>query len=141
VTEPAYIPALFTLPELAAYMQTPAVDPNTATLLAELAEGLIADTYGGDLPTPAPARLRRIALEVVKRAYNNPNGYVSETLGDYSYNRGGNGGGAQVGIYLTAFERQQIATLSGRSTVRTVRMVTAYDDGTSRVWVTGDQQA
>jgi hypothetical protein len=59
---------LFTLDDLAAYMQVPAVTPVTGELLSELTDDLIADAYGGPLPTPAPARVRRIALEVAKRA-------------------------------------------------------------------------
>ena len=126
MTEPAA--GLFTLPELAAYCQVPDVDPTTGTLLLDLVTGLIADTLGADLPDPPPARFRRIALEAAKRAYLNPNGYVSETLGDYSYNRGGNGGGAQVGVYLTALERRQILHTVGKPSVGTVRLVTAYDE-------------
>jgi hypothetical protein len=130
VTEPAYVPWLFTLPELAAYMQTPTVDEATAALLAELAESLIADTYGAELPDPSPARLRRIALEVTKRAYQNPNGYVSESIGDYSYTRGARSDPrslGQSGVYLTDAERAAIVSLSGRSTVRTFRLVTPFE--------------
>ena len=130
MTEPAYVPALFTLPELAAYMQTPTVDEATATLLAELAEGLIADTYGAELPDPPPPRLRRIALEATKRAYQNPNGYVSESIGDYSYTRGSRSNPRaleQSGVYLTDAERATIVSASGRSTVRTYRLVTALE--------------
>jgi hypothetical protein len=117
---------LFTLDDLAAYMQVPAVTPVTGELLSELTDDLIADAYGGPLPTPAPARVRRIALEVAKRAYQNPNGYVSETLGDYSYNRGSRSNPRamdQSGLYLTDEERRAIASVAGRSTVRTVQFV------------------
>jgi hypothetical protein len=117
---------LFTLDDLAAYMQVPAVTPTTGALLSELTDDLIADAYGGPLPTPAPARVRRIALEVAKRAYQNPNGYVSETLGDYSYNRGSRSSPRamdQSGLYLTDEERRAIASVAGRSTVRTVQFV------------------
>lgn len=119
------MPELFTLPELAAYMQVPAVNEDTGTLLQELATSLIADTYGSPLPDPPPDRLRRVALEVTKRAYLNPNGYVSETLGDYSYNRGGTGSGG-AGVYLTDAERQTVRAAGGLPTVRTVRLVTPY---------------
>jgi hypothetical protein len=127
------MPSLFTLPELAAYMQTPEVDEATAALLAELAVDLIADTYGGNVPNPAPARLRRIALEVTKRAYQNPNGYVSESIGDYSYTRGSRSSPKaleQTGVYLTDAERNAIVSVSGRSTVRTFRLVTPFGEET-----------
>lgn len=130
---------LFTLPELAAYMQAPSINEESAALLLELVTDLIADTYGADLPDPPPAKFRRIALEAAKRAYLNPNGYVSETLGDYSYNRGGNGGGAQVGVYLTRAERQAILAAGGRPTVSTVQLVPPYYDPalTPPNWWTG----
>jgi hypothetical protein len=124
-------PTLFTLPELAAYMQVPSVDDATAALLAELAEGLIAEVYGRAIPDPPPARLRRIALEVTKRAYQNPNGYVSESIGDYSYTRGSRTSGNaldQSGVYLTDAERNAVVSASGRSTVRTFRLVTPFED-------------
>lgn len=129
MTEPA--PALFTLPELAAYMQTPQLDETTAGLLAELTGSLIVETYGGALPQPAPPRLRRIALEVTKRAYQNPNGYVSESIGDYSYTRGSRSSSKaldQSGVYLTDAERNAIAAVAGRSTVRSYRLVTPFED-------------
>jgi hypothetical protein len=121
---------LFTLPELAAYMQAPSVNGDSAELLLELVTDLIADTYGGDLPDPPPAKFRRIALEAAKRAYLNPNGYRSETLPDgYSYTRGNDTSRAQAGLYLTDVERRQITSAAGGATVRTTRLVTS-----SQMW-------
>lgn len=117
---------LFALPELAAYLQVPALNEDAATLLLELATDLIADAYGAVLPDPPPPRLKRIALEVVKRAYLNPNGYVSESFTDYSYNRGA-GNVQQSGIYLTDAERAAIRGLAGLSVVRTVQLTTPFD--------------
>ena len=127
------MPDLFTLPELAAYMQVPSVNEDTGNLLLELATGLIEDVYGAALPDPAPSRLKRIALEVVKRAYLNPNGYTSETLGEYSYNRGSRNGREldQAGIYLTDAERSAVASAGGRSTVRTAQLVQPFYADTS----------
>lgn len=119
--------ALFTSAELASYMQVPSVNDDTADLLIELTEGLIEDVYGDALPDPARSRLKRIGLEIAKRAYLNPNGYVSETLGDYSYSRGSYGRGpSEHGVFLTASERQQIVAASGRSSVRSVRLVNSF---------------
>lgn len=116
--------ALFTTAELAAYMQVPSVNEDTAALLIELTEGLIADVYGAALPDPAPSRLKRVGLEVAKRAYLNPSGYRSESLGDYSYTRASDA--VSSGIYLTTAERSAIVSLSGRSTVRTVQLVQPF---------------
>jgi hypothetical protein len=124
---------LFTLDDLAAYMQVPAVTEATGLLLIELTDDLITDAYGAPLPDPAPGRLRRIALEVAKRAYQNPNGYVSETLGDYSYTRGSRSNPKaldQSGVYLTDEERRAIGNAAGRATIRTVQLVSpmSYSD-------------
>lgn len=123
--------ALFITSELASYLQQSSINEGAAELLLELTEGLIEDVYGAALPDPAPARLKRIALEVAKRAYLNPNGYVSESLGDYSYSRGSHGRGpTQHGVFLTTAERQAIVSASGRSTVRSVRLVNSYGSTT-----------
>lgn len=118
--------ALFTTAELAAYMQQAesAVNQQTAELLLDLTTGLIEDVYGGALPDPVPMRLLRVGLEVAKRAYLNPNGYVSESLGDYSYSRGR--GPTQQGVYLTSAERQAIRGAAGLPTVRSVRLVNPF---------------
>lgn len=120
--------ALFIESELASYMQVPSVDADTAALLIELTEGLIEDAYGSTpLPDPAPSRLKRVALEVAKRAYLNPNGYVSESLGDYSYSRGAYGRGpSQHGVFLTSAERQAVRGAAGLPTVRSVKLVTPF---------------
>lgn len=116
---------LFTLPELAAYMQVPSVNEDTAELLLELASDLITDVYGDALPDPAPSRLKRVALEVVKRAYLNPNGYVSENLADYGYRRGSDA--ARSGVFLTDAERAVVVSAAGRSTVGSVKLVTPFE--------------
>lgn len=119
---------LFTLPELAAYMQVPSVNEDTGDLLLELATGLIAEVYDPTdevLPDPAPSRLKRIALEVVKRAYLNPNGYASENLADYGYRRGAEA--ARSGVFLTDPERASVVRASGRSTMRSVKLVTPFE--------------
>lgn len=116
--------ALFTSAELASYMQVPSVSEDTYDLLIELAEGLIEDAYGSALPGPAPTRLKRIGLEVVKRAFLNPSGYRSETIADYSYTRGPES--SRSGIYLTSAERQAIRGAAGLSTVRSVKLVTPF---------------
>jgi hypothetical protein len=116
---------LFILPELAAYMQVPSINEETGELLLELVTGLIEDAYGSAIPAPVPSRLRRVALEATKRAYLNPNGYESESLGDYSYRRA-SGSRGRSGLYLTADEVRQVAAAAGRATVRTVQFVGPY---------------
>jgi len=119
---------LFTLPELAAYMQQPDVNEATGELIRELVTDLIADVSGAPIPDQFPPRFKRVALAATKRAYLNPNGYVSESLGDYSYSRGArSGAGVESSVYLTDAERASILASSGRSSVRSVKLVTPFE--------------
>lgn len=123
--------ALFTTTEFASYVQQPAVNEDTVTLLLELVTGLMEEAYGAVLPDPGTSAMRRIGLEATKRAYLNPNGYVQETLPDgYSYNRGGvYSAQTDNGVYLTAAERRALVAASGRATVRSYKLVNSF--GTS----------
>lgn len=116
---------MFTLTELASYLQVDTVPTATGDLLHELTEDLILDVVG--LPNASNRRVKAIALEVAARAYRNANGYQSETVDDYTYRRASGTGAA--GVYLTDGERAilvGIRTGSG-SRVRSVRLLSAYD--------------
>lgn len=68
-----------TLAEFASFLQS---DVDTATanlLLLDLAQGQIAEKIGEHDPWPTTAKA--IALEAAKRAYVNPEGVGSETIG------------------------------------------------------------
>ncbi len=100
---------LFTLADLAAALQVPSVDPVAGDLVRRRVTGrIIAVT--GVLGDPPPAAVFDIALTVAVRAYNNPQGLASETIGSYSYTRER---GQQGGVYLTEQERRQLRAAVG----------------------------
>ena len=70
----------------------------------------------------APARAIQITLAVALRAYNNPDGLISERLGDASW---GWWHGTQPGIYLTKDEEQALRRLGG-SAMRSATLVSPY---------------
>lgn len=95
---------LFELTELAALVQTE-VDDTTGTLLRTLVTGLIAGeipSYDLDAEPVAPV-VKAVALAAAARAYTNPQGLASETVGSYSYSRGSDN--RNGGVYLTQDER------------------------------------
>jgi hypothetical protein len=115
---------VFILDELASYLQVASIPPGTGDLLHELTEDLITDVVGGaNVDNP---RVKPIALEVAARAYRNANGYASETVDDYTYQRAA--GTQEAGVYLTDSERATLlAVKSGRvsRSVRSVKMRSA----------------
>lgn len=102
---------LFTLDEFAAYLQIDDLNETTATLLLELTTGVIESV--ATFPDGWPANVKAIGLTVTARAYNNPQGVVSESMGAYSYTR--NQGERRTGVFLTDEERSAIAIAAGVS--------------------------
>lgn len=105
--------ALYTLTEFASYVQSD-VDTATALLLRDLVTGLIEAVDGNDYTTAAPsAAAKAVALEAAARGYLNPQGYTSETIGEYTYRREGEA--AERGIFLTAAEVGRLRTTRPRN--------------------------
>lgn len=119
---------LFTLAELAAYSQRDSIDATTGNLLLELTTGAIESV--ATFPDGWPVVVKAIGLTVAARAYNNPQGVVSESMGGYSYTR--NQGERRTGIFLTEEERNTIAVAGGGSggafAVDTVGCSTSHAD-------------
>jgi pyruvoyl-dependent arginine decarboxylase (PvlArgDC) len=115
---------LLTVQDLASYLPESAENPDRAQFLIDLAEGLIYETIPAATAHNSTAALT-IALEVAARAYRNAQGYASERIDDYSYQRPN--ATQAAGVYLTQQERYQLLALAtpGRSRVRSVRMQTA----------------
>lgn len=61
----------------------------------------------------APDIVRMIVLRVAGRAFRNPEGFSSESAGDYSYQR--NGIGADGGLFLTQDEIKLIRKAAGKT--------------------------
>ena len=110
---------MFTLGELASYLQVDAVNPATGTLLLDLTTGLVLDV-AGNAAADNP-RVKPIALEVAARAYRNANGYASETVDDYTYRRAS--ATQEAGVYLTDAERATLLALRNGTASRSVRSV------------------
>lgn len=79
---------LFSLSELASYLQVPEVDNATADLLLSLVTAEIRAYVGGStydaLLDADLLAFKGIALEAAKRAYLNPSGLRSASIDDYS---------------------------------------------------------
>lgn len=97
--------AIYTAEEFASYVQSD-VDTATALLLRDLVTGLIDEL--ADFDGTYPATVKAIALTAAARAYTNPQGLTSETIGEYSYRRTGGSG-----VYLTAEEKSAISAAGG----------------------------
>jgi hypothetical protein len=75
---------LFTIPELASYMQQ-SLDTATATIARRVASGWLRSATGlTEWTEPIPDDLWAWALELGEMAYGNPSGYASETIDDHS---------------------------------------------------------
>ena len=89
-----------------------------ATALLDDASALARDVAGitwidpdtGDL-LAVPGSVRWAVLRAAERAIRNPEGYSSESAGDYSFQRTG----VQPGVYLTEAEEQAIRRALGRT--------------------------
>ena len=111
---------LFTDDELASYPGAEGIEPATTELLRQLAEARIYAVLPQEI-ADSSAIARGIALEVVTRAYRNPNGYAAENVDDYGYRRPASTAGS--GIYLTADERADLSALNAEAPRRRVRSV------------------
>lgn len=95
---------------------------------------LIRDEAGKDwvaldgVTITAPAAVVVVATQVAKRTYSNPDGYTSESVGDYSWQANG-----AAGLYLTTGESRIVRRAArGRSagSASDVRTPSAYGDYT-----------
>lgn len=80
----------------------------------------------------APRIVRTITLRVAERAIRNPEGFSSESAGDYSYQR--NGATGEGGLYLTERELKILLRAGGSSGVWT-QPITRGEPYDSTVWL------
>lgn len=84
---------LVTLVELQARPGFGDVDTSQAEALLEDVSGIVRDLAAGELDDTVspdtPAAVRAVVVDMVRRGLSNPLGYQSESVGDYSYSRGG----------------------------------------------------
>lgn len=118
---------LATIGELELRMQRPLVGtPDEGRAAAALADA--SALVRAELPpaklTPVPAAVVTIVCQAAARVLRNPEGYASETAGQYGYRYGD---AATVGVYLSTEERALLRRLAGRAGLRSTR--TPYTAG------------
>ena len=87
-----------------------------ATTLIDDASALVRDAASpllDDVASPdAPAAVVAVVVSMIRRGWVNPVGHQSESLGDYAYTAGTQGGVAT--LYLTARERKIVRRAVGK---------------------------
>jgi hypothetical protein len=113
--------AIATPTDLAASLQSD-VDTATATLLLELAQGMITEQIGEHDPWPAIAKAT--ALAATGRAYRNPQAAKRATAGPFAVEPMAD----EFGVYLTEAERSRLQEwlTRGRGAVGTIRTTSGY---------------
>lgn len=100
--------------QLASYLQA-TITTGAAETIIELANGIVTDVLGEDYdPNTAPTRVKAIVLEVAARAWRNPQGYSSVTVGIDDYDKTVRREGSaleRTGIYLTDNELAELLGL------------------------------
>ncbi|MFD8142618.1 hypothetical protein [Streptomyces sp. NPDC059708] len=81
-----------------------------------------AEWYGK--PETLPVGVKAVVLAVAERRVRNPNGYVSETAGEYTYRRPDM---SALGLALTKGELALIERAAGSRGLRTVETVRAFE--------------
>lgn len=120
-------PALATVAELELRMQRPlAGTPDEGRASAALldASALVRAELPPAKLAPVPAAVVTIVCQAAARWLRNPEGFASETAGQYGYRYGD---AATVGVYLTGDERAVLRRLAGRAGLRSTR--TPYTAG------------
>lgn len=120
---------LFTPAELASYMRRSTADLGNVDLHIELAEGLILPLIGGAAsPLITDIRIKATGIEVVARALRNPEGYIAESLDDWSGRLPETA--ARAGVFLTRDERSDLISLATPGSGGHARSVQLVADST-----------
>jgi hypothetical protein len=120
----AGLPSLASSEDLEALLMREFDDLEAARVekVLSIASDLVRDESGkswldpddpSKLVDPLPGIVRIITLRCAERAVRNPEGYSSESAGDYSYQRGGSSG--EGGLFLTEREIARLRRVGGRT--------------------------
>lgn len=107
----ASLPPLVTLADFGTWVGEDLTGDQQAAMILDAASALVRAearrTWTDDSGTlvDVPEQVRTITLEVAARRWRNPEGYTSETDGDYTYRMDD----AQASLYLTDIEREMLA--------------------------------
>src|SRR5690554_8051834 len=125
----ASLPPLVTLAEFGTWVGEDLTGDQQAAMILDAASALVRAearrTWTDDSGNlvDVPEQVRTITLEVAARRWRNPEGYTSETDGDYTYRMDD----AQASLYLTDIEREMLAVYrrprSGLWTLPTTREI------------------
>lgn len=103
-----------------------AIDDATALVLAVTGRTWLVSGVPDTRVTP-------IVLSVALRAFRNPEGYSTETVGSWTGVTGGSGQDVASGVYLTTHERDQLRALMGKSGIVSVEVTRPEHTATSGV--------
>lgn len=103
---------------------------DDASALARDVAGITWIDPDTDALLKVPGSVRWAVLRAAERAVRNPEGYSSESAGDYSYQRTG----VQPGVYLTEAEEKAIRRSFGRTGLWT-QPVTRNEEYYTTGWV------
>lgn len=130
------LPPLVSLDEFALRLGgISAADEDRAEAVLADASALIRAEAGADWVdeeeelVDVPAVIVAVCVAVAVRAFRNPEGVRSETIGGYAVTYAD----ASTAVYLTAGERREIRRAAGRSTIGAITLESPYVDTT--VWV------
>lgn len=129
---------LVTFAELQARPGFADADQTQAEALLDDASALVRDVASGELddvvPPDTPGAVRTVVVDMVRRGLSNPQGYASESVGDYSYSRGGG-----TSLQPTRREIKAIRRAVGFGGVTSVPMKSDLPDqlseGSSTAWL------
>lgn len=130
MTEAAEPVPLATLEQLKARPGVVIVGPDAEaralTALIDASNLVRAEVPPALLVGAVPPAVVTIVCQAAGRAVRNPEGYASETAGQYTYRYGDD---ATSGVYLTAHDHKVLRRLSRRSGLRSVRTPYAAEPG------------
>lgn len=86
---------------------TTLIDDASALIVAAVKDSTVTDTWD---PNAAPDAVVPVIYRMVRRAFVNPDGMESETIGSYTWRRG-----REPGIFMTKEERREVRRAAGQS--------------------------
>lgn len=103
---------------------TTLIDDASALVVQAVNDPTITDPWD----TTAPAAVVPVVYRMVRRAFVNPDGYESETIGSYTWRHG-----REPGIFMTKMERREVRRAAG-GTSTSVTLESPYA-GTETYWL------
>lgn len=106
---------------------TTLIDDASALVIAAVNDSTITDTWE---PNLAPDAVVPVVYRMVRRAFVNPDGMESETIGPYTWRSG-----REPGIFMTKEERREVRRAAGQAMTSVTLQSPYASTGTS--WLDG----